>query len=197
MYLASLGEAILVLSLWLFIYRLIKNSQHGSTYGSLLLVSLLFVSITASIGGFRFAGVDSVVAIHDLMSLLSKQFAMVIYAFCVLLLVVSEGKARNLALRLFLLIFSVNVLVYIGGFSLPALVTDAFIFTAFVLLALLTKQYVQVSLATGMLLLVPATALITYSTDLSMAVFHLFLAVHFYLVGRIVEQIQQKEERTL
>jgi len=29
-----------------------------------------------------------------------------------------------------------------------------------------------------------------------MAVFHLFLAVHFYLVGRIVEQLLQKEERT-
>lgn len=185
MYLASLGEIVLVISLWYFATSLVRNQCLFSTFGSLLIVALLFISFTASIGVLRFAGMESVVNVHDLTSAISKQFAMILYAFSTLLLVAS-GRYHRLGLSLFLLIFAVNLFAFISGSELPAIVTDVFIFGAFVLFALFSKQYYQVTGALMVLLLVPATKLITYSEDLKMAVFHLFLAAHFYLVQRLL-----------
>lgn len=90
----------------------------------------------------------------------------------------------------FLLTF--NILTVSFSIETNKLITDASIILGFILFSLVAKEKGLVYLSIITLLLVPASTTLHLSDDLSMAIFHLLLAIHFLIINRVftLEQSQ-------
>lgn len=177
-YYASFGELLLIASL-LFAAHRCFHSNNSSLLKWGISSAMLFVAVTASFGVFRFAGVESVIPIHDTTSWLSTHFAMPIYAVLTALLF-ADKRVSNAMLTVLLINTVLNIL-YI------TVLTNVVMFIALVLTAYLSKMRMQVVKALIVLLMVPLCAMLPVSVDLQMGVFHLLLACHFYLISALYQ----------
>lgn len=177
-YYASFAELILVGSL-LFASHKCFYSNNSVILRWGISSAMLFVAITASFGIFRFAGVETVIGIHDTTSWLSTNFAMPLYAVLTALLF-ADKRVSN-ALLTVLLINTVMNILHI------TVLTNIVLFIALALVAYLSTKRLQVIKALVALLLVPLTAFLPVSEDLQMGVFHVLLACHFYLISELYQ----------
>ena len=204
-YLDTLGELVLIVSLLMFIISINKTSKFDSPFRNYLTVALLFIVVTASFGAARFAGVEQVISIHDLLSLISAKLAMVIYVFSLPIVMLSQVLNRNykdldelsinfsispfkvikLAKSAMVAILAFNVLAIIFDIQAANLLSDVAVILGFLLFSLITKEKALVYGAMVALVLVPASTQLHISSDLSMAVFHLSLALHFWLINKV------------
>ena len=204
-YLDTLGELVLIVSLLMFIISINKTSKFDSPFRNYLTVALLFIVVTASFGAARFAGVEQVISIHDLLSLISAKLAMVIYVFSLPIVMLSQVLNRNykdldelsinfsispfkvikLAKSAMVAILAFNVLAIIFDIQAANLLSDVAVILGFLLFSLITKEKALVYGAMVALVLVPASTQLHISSDLSMAVFHLLLALHFWLINKV------------
>lgn len=177
MYLASIGELILIFALIYLIVLLHKQHSDNKLYTILAQLACFFVVVTASIGAFRFAGFEQVIYIHDVTSYWSKHAAMMVYATCVALMLKS-----NISNSVY---FTLGVIGLSPILGTPAFLTDVALFLTLASLALQKTIRTKVLQALFALLLVPATAVMSNMADLQMGLFHLFLAGHFYFIAQI------------
>lgn len=184
-YYGSLGELVLIGSLLFTSYQCFKSNRSGLLSGSISF-AMLFVAMTASIGVFRFAGVEAVIPIHDTTSWLSTHFAMPVYAVLTALLFIDK-KASNALLTVLLINTVLNIL-YI------TVLTNVVLFVALSLCAYASGKRIQVIKALIVLLLVPLTAMLPVTEDLQMGVFHVLLACHFYLISALYQSNSTKEQ---
>lgn len=204
-YLDTFGELVLIVSLLMFIISINKTSQFDSPFRNYLTVALLFIVVTASFGAARFAGVEQVISIHDLLSLISAKLAMVIYVFSLPIVMLSQVLNRNykdldelsinfsispfkvikLAKSAMVAILAFNVLAIIFDIQAANLLSDVAVILGFLLFSLITKEKALVYGAMVALVLVPASTQLHISSDLSMAMFHLLLALHFWLINKV------------
>lgn len=184
-YYASFAELILIGALLFASHRCFHSS------GAMILrwgisMAMLFVAITASFGVFRFAGVDSVVDIHNTTSWLSTNFAMPVYAVLTALLF-TDKRVSNALLTVLLINTVLNVLHI-------TVLTNVVLFIALALTAYLSDRRLQVIKALVAILLVPLTAMLPVSEDLQMGVFHVLLACHFYLISELYQSKQTNNQ---
>ena len=129
-YFASLGEMLLILALIIAAKRCVR-----STFPQLMklavVLSLGFVAVTASFGVFRFAGVESVIAIHDTTSWLSSNIAMTVYASVTALLFLKEQNTPLLTKTIKVLLVLNTVLCIVA----TTMFSNVLIFIALVLTA--------------------------------------------------------------
>lgn len=104
----------------------------------------------------------------------------------------SEQGIVKIAKFVMVLLLTFNILTVSFSIETNKLITDASIILGFVLFALVAKEKGLVFLSIVTLLLVPASTRLHISDDLSMAIFHLLLAIHFLLINRVftLEQSQ-------
>ncbi|GAB3004837.1 hypothetical protein [Psychrosphaera aestuarii] len=204
-YLDTLGELVLIASLLMFIISINKTSKFDSPFRNYLTIALLFIVVTASFGAARFAGVEQLISIHDLLSLISAKLAMVVYVFSLPVVMLSQVLNRNykdleelsinfsispfkvikLAKSAMVAILAFNVLAIIFDIQAANLLSDVAVILGFLLFSLITKEKALVYGAIVALVLVPASTQLHISSDLSMAVFHLLLALHFWLINKV------------
>lgn len=177
-YYASFGELLLIGSL-LFASHRCFHSIHTLPLRWGISSAMLFVATTATFGVFRFAGVGSVVAIHDITSWLSTHFAMPLYAVLTAL-IFADKRISNALLTVLLINTILNVLDI-------TVLTNVVLFIALALTAYLSKKRMQVVKAMVAILLVPLTAMLPVSQDLQMGLFHVLLACHFYLISELYQ----------
>lgn len=197
-YIDSAAEVLLCLVLISFAFSVIKSTRLASPHRFWLALALLFIAVTAAFGAVRFAGELSVVPIHNLLSQLSTQVAMVVYVCLLPVILISytdseasacdrrgqldELKIARAGIALLLIGLLIAVARGLMSISLPSLFTDIVIFLGMVLFWLQVRMKMLAVVATLCLLLVPLTTLLPVDDDIHMALFHLFLAVHFGLV---------------
>lgn len=197
-YVDSAAEVLLCFVLISFAISVFKSKRLASPHRSWLALSMLFIAVTAGFGAVRFAGELSVVAIHNQLSQISTQVAMVVYS-CLLPVVLNnqvnseaslydrrgqrdETKIARAGIGLLLLGLVFSVVRELLSVPLPQLFTDIVIFFGLVLFWLQVRMKAVVGVAILSLLAVPLTALLPVNDDIHMGLFHLFLAVHFGLV---------------
>ena len=182
-YYASFGELILIASLLLASYKsfhAIDNIIQKVSISS----AMLFVAITASFGFFRFAGVESVITIHDHTSWLATNLAMPLYAIVTATLFTAEQKHRNALIGL----FAINTLLCL---LITTAATNVVLFIALAFIAFFSPYRSQSIKAMVVLILVPLTVMLPVSADLQMGLFHVLLACHFYLISDVYQTNRQ------
>lgn len=198
--LASVGELLLISALLWTVSRLLPwwrlhetatrvwEELHGwqaptitqRHFVLLLIVALLTVAITASLGAIRFALSDAagnlnanwqgLVVWHDAMSLLSRQGAMPAYVLSALWLWGRVPKTLVLTLA------AISQLPLLGA---PALLTDGVLLIGLLRLAQFAQPRPLFIGAVLCLLTVPLCRLFIADQHIAMGVFHLLLALHF------------------
>lgn len=181
-YYASFGELLLITSLLLASHKSF-HSNHEFTSKAVIAGSMLFVAITACFGAVRFAGIDSVITIHDNMSWLATNLAMPLYALSSANLFAPNKKLSNGLIGLFVVntLFSVFI---------TTAFTNVVLFIALAFIAYFSVYRRQTVKAMVALILVPLTALLPISYDLQMGLFHVLLACHFYLISDVYQTKQ-------
>ncbi len=181
-YYASFGELLLIASLLLASHKSF-HSVHRFVSKTVIAGAMLFVAITACFGVLRFAGVGSVIAIHDNMSWLATNLAMPLYALLTASLFCPNKKLSNGLIGLFVLntLFSLFV---------TTALTNVVLFIALAFIAYFSVYRRPTIRAMVALILVPLTALLPVSYDLQMGLFHVLLACHFYLISDVYQTKQ-------
>lgn len=178
-YYASFGELLLIASLLLAGHKSFHSDYPVLARGAIS-SAMLFIAVTASFGVFRFAGVESVVAIHDTTSWLATHFAMPIYALFTASLFVANKRLQQGLIAL----FALNALLVMTEITL---LTNVVLFIALAATAYFSGHRRRVIKAVVALLLVPVTVMLPFSQDLQMGLFHVLLACHFYLISEVYQ----------
>lgn len=178
-YFASAGELLLIACLLLSAHRCF-HSNDGGIAKPIISFAMLFIAVTASFGVFRFAGVESVITIHDNTSWLSTNLAMPIYACLTAQLFIAD-KYR-------LPLFAFLAVTLLLSLTLTTALTNVILFISLLVIAYYGPSRAATIKATLALLAVPLTAFIPVSHDLQMGIFHLFLAAHFYFISDVYQK---------
>ena len=224
-YLDSLSEVLLVMVLISLIRTITQQDWLAKPYKTWIVSALTFIAITASVGAVRFAelGAEShigvsntIIALHDFLSLLSTKFAMLVYACLLPVALVSsmcktlqaqerelngarfsytdrrgqldENKIANFALKVLLFGFVYSLLTFAFRDGLPTIISDAIVFIGLMLFFLQARTKWLVGSSIISILAVPLSHLLPFSADVTVAVFHFLLASHFELVRRAIKK---------
>lgn len=201
MILTAIAELVLVLTLLVAIWQLNKQrigeseAPYADNVWTLLILALTTITITASIGAVRYyalsagAPADLISSkvwgfrlddLHDMLSGISRSFAMPIYLFTTIWL---WGRLPLWFAPSLLLMALLPQLGFSSMFNDAALVL--------MLLALLQNVAARrfVVLAIGFLLAIPICIAVISNDDIAMALFHLLLAAHFVSYTCIVSKL--------
>lgn len=197
----AIAEGCLVLALLFVVWQLGRHKIGDSEVAaaasmwSLLVLAILTIATTASFGAVRYyaltqgAPADLISTkvvgyrlddLHDLLSSISRNFAMPLYLFATVWL---WGR---LPVWFAPSLLAMALLPQFGFFSM---FTDAALIL--MLLALLQNSAARRSIvaAIGCLLAVPLSVLFIANDDIAMALFHLMLAAHFVCYAKAIPKL--------
>ena len=97
-----------------------------------------------------------------------------------------EIKIAAFSLKVLIVGIAVNAVLMILGVEYPSIVSDAFVFIGFVLFFMQARTKWLVGSSIAVILCVPLSAVLPLNSDISVALFHLLLAVHFELVRQAI-----------
>ncbi len=205
MILTAIAEGCLVLALLFAVWQLSQHkvgdseAPQAASIWSLLVLALLTIATTASFGAVRYyaltqgAPADLISTkvlgyrlddLHDLLSSISRNFAMPFYLFATVWL---WGR---LPVWFAPSLLAMALLPQLGFFSM---FTDAALIL--MLLALLQNIAARrlIVLAICCLLAVPLCVALIANDDIAMALFHLMLAAHFVSYARAIPKLTNDE----
>ena len=186
MYLSSLAELILVISLILLAKQAYALNTNKQTAKYILISASGLVAITALLGSIKYAGVESVASVHTLLSFYSKHLAMPLLLSCILYLTCCHEKL-TIGTTL-LLAFGLLPL-----FGLPGALTDVSIVLIMFTLLAFHKSKKRIAASIAFLLGVPLSVWFSDNIDINMALFHLFLAAHISTLTPLLTKLSKSQ----
>lgn len=186
-WLAVGGEICLVVALSLCVrlsWRLGMQNQRQQWPFLLLALALGFIALNAAAGALRYSAFTPIIPLHGALTAISVALMMPLYVGALLRL---WGHLPPVALSCWLAFALLPAIgQWTGLLQVPRILTDAMLVLGLLRVISQVQQRVGWITALFALLAVPLCGLLPLSADAGLGLFHLLLALHFYLIHQVM-----------